>query len=110
MRKISRQHNEITKAFAAARDVWDVLDEDEILPEKPNAVELKTLQNKIELKNVGFHYQNKRKNILKNVNLEIPKGENDRARRRKRRRKINADKTFAATLRSDRRRDFMGRN
>lgn len=74
MRKISRQHNEITKAFAAARDVWDVLDEDEILPEKPNAVELAPLQDKIELKNVGFHYQNKRKNILKSVTLEIPKG------------------------------------
>ncbi|MBK8149164.1 MAG: ABC transporter ATP-binding protein [Acidobacteria bacterium] len=34
MRKISRQHNKITKAFAAAKDVWDVLDENEILPEK----------------------------------------------------------------------------
>jgi subfamily B ATP-binding cassette protein MsbA len=30
MRKISRQHNEISKAFAAAKDVWDVLDEDEV--------------------------------------------------------------------------------
>ncbi len=74
MRKISRQHNEITKAFAAARDVWDVLDEDEVLPEKPNAFELKPLENKIELKNVGFNYQNKRKNILENINLQIPKG------------------------------------
>ena len=74
MRKISRQHNEITKAFAAARDVWDVLDENEVLPEKPDAVELKPLQNKIELKNVWFHYQKKRKNILKSVDLEIPKG------------------------------------
>lgn len=74
MRKISRQHNEISKAFAAARDVWDILDEDEILPEKPDAVELKPLQNKIELKDVWFHYQNKRKNILKSVDLEIPKG------------------------------------
>lgn len=74
MRKISRQHNEISKAFAAARDVWDILDEDEILPEKPNAVELKPLQNKLELKDVWFHYQNKRKNILKSVDLEIPKG------------------------------------
>ncbi len=74
MRKISRQHNEITKAFAAARDVWDVLDEDEMLPEKPDAVKLKPLQNKIELKNVGFHYPNKRKHIIKDVDLEIPKG------------------------------------
>ena len=65
MRKISRQHNEISKAFAAARDVWDVMDEHEVLPEKPDAVELKPLQKNIELKNVWFHYQKKRKNILK---------------------------------------------
>ncbi len=74
MRRISRQHNEITKAFAAARDVWDVLDEDVMLPENSDAVELKPLQNKIELKNVWFHYQKKRKNILKGIDLEIRKG------------------------------------
>ena len=74
MRKISRQHNEITKAFAAARDVWDILDEQENLPEKSNAPELKPLENKIELKNVSFHYKNKRKIILKDINLEIEKG------------------------------------
>lgn len=74
MRKISRQHNEISKAFAAAKDVWNILDENEILPEKPNAVELTPLQNKIELKNVSFNYQNDEKQILKNVDLEITKG------------------------------------
>src|SRR5215204_585810 len=74
MRKISRQHNELTKAFAAARDVWDILDEDEILPEKPDAVELKPLANKIELKNVSFKYLTDDKKILQSVNLEIPKG------------------------------------
>jgi subfamily B ATP-binding cassette protein MsbA len=74
MRKISRQHNELTKAFAAARDVWDILDEDEVLPEKPNAVELKPLQDKIELENVSFNYNSDKKKILQNINLEIPKG------------------------------------
>jgi subfamily B ATP-binding cassette protein MsbA len=74
MRKISRQHNELTKAFAAARDVWDVLDEDEILLEKPNAVEIKTLKNKIEFADVSFNYETSDKKILKNINLEIPKG------------------------------------
>jgi subfamily B ATP-binding cassette protein MsbA len=74
MRKISRQHNEITKAFAAARDVWDVLDEKESLIEKPNAIELKSLQKKIEFKNVSFNYQNEGKIVIKNLNLEIPKG------------------------------------
>ena len=74
MRKISRQHNEISKAFAAAKDVWDVLDEKEELDEKPNAVELKPLQDKIELKNVSFNYLNEEKNVVKDFNLEIPKG------------------------------------
>jgi subfamily B ATP-binding cassette protein MsbA len=74
MRKISRQHNEINKAFAAARDVWSVLDEDEILPEKPDALEIKTLKNKIELVDVSFDYENSDKKILQNINLEIPKG------------------------------------
>ncbi len=75
MRKISRQHNEITKAFAAARDVWDILDENDALPEITNAVELKPLQKKIELKNVSFNYQADEKSVLKNINLIIPKGE-----------------------------------
>ena len=75
MRKISRQHNEITKAFAAARDVWDVMDASDALPEKQNAVELAPLQNKISLKNVSFNYADEDKNVIKNFNLEIPKGE-----------------------------------
>jgi ATP-binding cassette, subfamily B, bacterial MsbA len=74
MRKISRQHNELNKAFAAARDVWDVLDQNEHLPEKLDAVELKSLTDKIELKNVSFHYNADEKLILDNVSLEVPKG------------------------------------
>lgn len=75
MRKISRQHNEISKAFAATKDVWDVLDETEVLPERPDAVRLDDLRDRIELKNVAFNYRSdETKSILKNVNLEIPKG------------------------------------
>ncbi|HXF42348.1 MAG TPA: ABC transporter ATP-binding protein [Pyrinomonadaceae bacterium] len=74
MRKISRQHNEISKAFAAARDVWDVLDENETLPESPNPIELKTLETAIEFRNVSFRYSNDPKLILDNVNITFPKG------------------------------------
>jgi subfamily B ATP-binding cassette protein MsbA len=74
MRKISRQHNEITKAFAAAKDVWSVLDEDEKLPEKVNAVVLGSLNNEISLAGVSFNYQSDEKAILANVSLDIPKG------------------------------------
>ncbi len=74
MRKISRQHNEISKAFAAAKDVWDVLDENETLPEKPDATKLSTLRDKIELNKISFHYSNDPKQILKDISLTIPRG------------------------------------
>ena len=74
MRKLSRQHNQIVQALAAAKDVWDVLDENDALPEKPNAVELTPLQNNITLENVSFNYQNENKTVVQDLNLDIPKG------------------------------------
>jgi len=74
MRKISRQHNEVSKAFAAAKDVWDVLDENDVLPEKENAIDLGPLQREIRLDNVSFVYQNGDKQILLDVDLTIPTG------------------------------------
>ncbi len=75
MRKISRQHNEITKAFAAAKDVWGILDQDETLPEKDNAVELEPLKTSIRIGHVSFSYRNNKRSILKNIDLEVDKGE-----------------------------------
>lgn len=75
MRKISRQHNEISKAFAAARDVWSILDEDDMLPEKPNPVEIRPLKNEIRIENVSFNYRNGKRKILKSVNLTVEKGQ-----------------------------------
>ena len=74
MRKISRQHNEISKAFAAAKDVWDVLDETEVLPEKENGVELEPLKEQIELREISFNYQNDTKKIIDGISLEVKKG------------------------------------
>ena len=74
MRKISRQHNEITKAFAAARDVWGILDLDETIPEKKDAVALPPLEGVLKLENVSFHYANSRKKILQNIDLEVKRG------------------------------------
>jgi subfamily B ATP-binding cassette protein MsbA len=75
MRKISRQHNEINKAFAAARDVWNILDENETLPERSDAVELGPLKNSIRLENVSFSYSSNKKKILRNIDLEVRKGQ-----------------------------------
>ncbi len=74
MRKISRQHNEISKAFAAAKDVWDVLDINEVLPERPDAVELGPLQKEIRLDNVSFRYGDENRTVVSGMSLRIPKG------------------------------------
>ena len=74
MRRLSRQHNEINKAFAAARDVWEILDADEVLPERSNAVELRPLEHSLRLDHVSFNYDRSNKQILRDIALEIPKG------------------------------------
>lgn len=74
MRKISRQHNEVTRAFAAARDVWDILDENDVLPERSDPVKVEPLKDKIVIKNLSFNYRNSKRKILQNIDLEIPKG------------------------------------
>ncbi|MEQ1645789.1 MAG: ABC transporter ATP-binding protein, partial [Pyrinomonadaceae bacterium] len=75
MRKISRQHNEISKAVTAARDVWDILDQNETLPESKDAVELQPLANSIRVKDVSFNYRNNTRSILRKIDLEVKKGE-----------------------------------
>lgn len=74
MRKISRQHNEISKAFAAAKDVWSILDEGESLPERKDPRPIGPLEDAIELRRVSFNYQNDAKTILNDISMKIPKG------------------------------------
>ncbi len=74
MRKLSRLHNSMEQALAAARHVWEVMDEHAALPEKRDAVELQTLRAEIELKNVSFGYANETKSVLRDVSLTIPAG------------------------------------
>jgi subfamily B ATP-binding cassette protein MsbA len=75
MRKLSRLHNSLEQALAAARHVWEVLDDREELPEKENAIEITGLQNKIEFLKVSFNYNTDNKIILRDVSLEIPRGQ-----------------------------------
>jgi ATP-binding cassette, subfamily B, bacterial MsbA len=74
IRKLSRQHTEISRAFAAATDVWEVLDENEALEEKPNAVVLDGLKDSISLRKVSFSYRNNKRPILRSIDMEIPAG------------------------------------
>ncbi|NNE99174.1 MAG: ATP-binding cassette domain-containing protein [Pyrinomonadaceae bacterium] len=75
MRKISRQHNEISKAFAAAKDVWDVLDQKSHLPEKKDGVTLSGLDEMISIQNVSFSYEDDAKLVIDNLSIDIKKGQ-----------------------------------
>ena len=74
MRKLSRLHNNLEQALAAARHVWEVMDEHAEILEKPGAVELQPLKKAIELRDVSFGYGNEARAVLRNVSLSIPKG------------------------------------
>jgi subfamily B ATP-binding cassette protein MsbA len=74
MRKLSRLHNNMEQALAAAQHVWEIMDEHKELPEKPNAVALRPLSTAIELRDVSFGYDNEERSVLRNVSLKIPAG------------------------------------
>lgn len=74
MRKLSRLQNSMEQALAAARHVWEVMDEHAEIHEKPNAIELAPLAQEIELRDVSFGYANEERSVLREVNLRIPAG------------------------------------
>ncbi len=74
MRKLSRLHNGMEQALAAARHVWEVMDERAEMPEKPDAVTLGPLREEIEFRNVVFRYGNEERLVLRDISLRIPAG------------------------------------
>jgi len=74
MRKLSRLHNGMEQALAAARHVWEVLDDHAELPERPGALELAPLREGIELRGVSFGYAGEERPILRGIDLSIPAG------------------------------------
>jgi subfamily B ATP-binding cassette protein MsbA len=75
MRKLSRLHNGMEQALAAARHVWEVLDEHAEIKERADAVELEPLRSEIELRDVSFGYANEERRVLREVSLRIPAGQ-----------------------------------
>ncbi|NNE65185.1 MAG: ATP-binding cassette domain-containing protein [Pyrinomonadaceae bacterium] len=75
IRKISRQHNEISKGIAAARDIWEVMDIDESLPVPDKPVQIKELKDRIALKDVSFGYDDGEGLVLEGINIEVKAGE-----------------------------------
>lgn len=62
----------IQKGLASADRIFDILDAEEMIEEKKDAIAIKDFTQKIEYKNVTFRYEDE--NVLKNINLKIKKG------------------------------------
>jgi subfamily B ATP-binding cassette protein MsbA len=60
------------KGIASARRIFEVIDLEPVIENKPDAIELKDFKSGIEFRNVNFAYDTQP--VLKNVNLSIPKG------------------------------------
>ena len=62
----------LQKGMASADRIFEVLDAEEVIVEKRDALELPDFKESINYNNVSFHYNEV--NVLKNINLTIPKG------------------------------------
>jgi ABC-type multidrug transport system fused ATPase/permease subunit len=75
VRKTSDVWNKIQQANAAAERVYNILDEP-VEPERPDAVGLEPLREKIEFQDVVFSYAGADRPVLKGVNLTVRAGHN----------------------------------
>ncbi len=74
LRLLSNVGVELQAGVASAERVFKVLDTQPEILEKENAIDLGQFQNSIELKEIGFYYENG-ESVLNNVSFSIQKGQ-----------------------------------
>jgi subfamily B ATP-binding cassette protein MsbA len=75
IRKFSKMNNTVQDAMASAERVFSILDTPQDIKDHENAIELTCLKKKLEFKKVNFQYDEKDGLVLKDINLDIIKGE-----------------------------------
>ncbi len=71
-KNLSSAYSNLKKGSAALQRIEDILQVEETIKEKPNALPISSFEQQIELRNVQFSYGDKV--ILEDINLIIPKG------------------------------------
>ncbi len=74
IKKFASVNVQFQQGFAAAERIFDLLDQKGMVTEKTSAIDVPTLSNKIEIKNISFNYPSAPK-VLDKINLTIQKGE-----------------------------------
>jgi subfamily B ATP-binding cassette protein MsbA len=62
----------IQKGIASAERIFEILDAEEVIEEKPNPVRISSFERSVEYRDVSFRYSTEP--VLKNINLEITRG------------------------------------
>ena len=75
IRQLTMQYSQLQRAMAAGVRIFEVLDLDPDILDKPDAVQLPEVKGEIRYNDVTFHYV-PGTDVLKNVNLHIKAGEN----------------------------------
>lgn len=75
VRKLSRIQNYFQQSFAATSRIYKLLDTHTEKQDRPGAIDLRALNDRIEFRNVSFKYQDSNDWILKTVNLNVRRGE-----------------------------------
>ncbi len=71
-KSFSQSFFNIQKGIASAERIFEILDADEKIEEKPDAKPIKEFKKEVEYRNVYFRYE--QEDVLKDINLKIPKG------------------------------------
>ncbi|WP_313804626.1 ABC transporter ATP-binding protein [Flavobacterium sp.] len=69
---ISKASYQVKNGLAAAERVFEILEVENTITDKPDAIVKEHFTDKISLENINFRYEDE--NVLKNFSLEIPKG------------------------------------
>ncbi len=72
---VVKAYNSLVKGSASAGRIFEVMDAEEKITEREDAIDLKTLEQKIEFDNVSFAYGEERELVLEGINLKIKKGQ-----------------------------------
>ena len=77
VRKFALFYNSFQQALGASSNIFDFMDEQDDVREKPHAIELKTFKESIRLEDVGFCYSSEdgKKHALQHINLEVKRGD-----------------------------------
>src|SRR5690606_21047890 len=70
---ISKATYQVKNGMAAAERVFEIIDTPNVIRDNSESLQIDAFKDKIAIKNVTFSYDGEQ-NVLKNFNLEIPKG------------------------------------